>query len=226
MHWMIVVGCTVTGASLPPFFAETDKISEDCLTLRIARPAGTISSSRLPVVVWVHGGGVVKGSAYDPHFDPDQLIKLSKSLQSPILYVALNYRITSFGFASLTLLKKQNVLNVGMKDQEAGFEWIRDNIEAFGGDPTTVTAYGLIAGGTMSSLHLVAKRDKPPFTQLWTMSGPPGSAHNIRRCSYVPHTSGGRETPTEPERRRSSTEVPTPGSHAEALRGFDGILGY
>jgi hypothetical protein len=68
------VACPQSKAALPPFFAETDEISEDCLTLRIVRPAGTISSNRLPVVVWIHGGGVVKGSAYDPHFDPDRLI--------------------------------------------------------------------------------------------------------------------------------------------------------
>jgi carboxylesterase type B len=75
-----------------------------------------------------------------------------------------------------------------MKDQEAGFEWIRDNIEAFGGDPRRVTAYGLSAGGTMSSLHLMEKRDKPPFTQLWAMSGPPGSALNMSDDAATFHT--------------------------------------
>jgi hypothetical protein len=84
--------------------------------LRVARPAGTALGDRLPVVVHLHGGGVVKGSAYDPHFDPEKLITLSKELYKPIIYVALNYRITIFGFARLPILKEQKS-NVGMRDQ-------------------------------------------------------------------------------------------------------------
>ncbi|KAJ2981943.1 hypothetical protein NUW58_g6559 [Xylaria curta] len=64
--------CPQSKAALPPFFDETPVTSEDCLSLRIARPAGTAETDKLPVVVWFYGGGVVKGSAYDSHLDPDR----------------------------------------------------------------------------------------------------------------------------------------------------------
>ncbi|KAL9617562.1 MAG: hypothetical protein Q9160_007632 [Pyrenula sp. 1 TL-2023] len=109
---------------LPPFFSETHRISEDCLNLRIARPAALnlTTSSKLPVVVWLHGGGVVKGSAYDPHFDPDNVLRLSIADGQPIIYVSLNYSISIFGFARLPILKSQRSLNIGMRDQRAGFQ--------------------------------------------------------------------------------------------------------
>lgn len=182
--------CPQSKPGMPPFFVETSDISEDCLNLRISRPAGTTAQDKLPVVVWLHGGGVVKGSAYDPHFDPDNLITLSTSLGKGIIYVSLNYRITIFGFARLPTLKDQKSLNIGMRDQRAGFEWIKDNIEAFGGDPERITAFGLSAGGTFISLHPLAYGGKRgvPFSQIWTMSGPPGTALNITSEITETHT--------------------------------------
>lgn len=182
--------CPQTRDAMPPFFVETPQMSEDCLNLRIARPQGTTSASKLPVVVWLHGGGVVKGSAYDPHFDPDKLIDLSQDLKTPVIYVALNYRLTIFGFARTPALRDQHSLNVGMRDQRAGFQWIRDNIEQFGGDPDRVTVYGLSAGGTFASLHLMAYGGEQglPFNQVWAMSGPPGTALNMSSTVTELHT--------------------------------------
>lgn len=191
------VNASVPGSACPqikdailPFISETKGISEDCLNLRIARPAGTNSKNKLPVVVWVHTGGVVKGSAYDPHFDPDKLVKRSVSLGNPIIYVAINYRLTIFGFARLPLLKAQNSLNVGMRDQRAGFQWVKDNIATFGGDPERITAFGLSAGGTSISLHLMSYGGTRgvPFTQAWVMSGPPGTALNMSSDATTIHT--------------------------------------
>ncbi|KAI4861913.1 Alpha/Beta hydrolase protein [Hypoxylon rubiginosum] len=182
--------CPQSKAGIPPFFDETPDISEDCLNLRIARPAGTTAEDNLPVVIWLHGGGVVKGTAYDPHFDPDNLITLSTSLQKPIIYVALNYRLTIFGFARLPILNSQKSLNVGMRDQRAGFQWVKDNIKAFGGDPKRVTVFGLSSGGTFISLHPMAYGGERgvPFTQAWAMSGPPGTALNITSDATEIHT--------------------------------------
>jgi len=109
-------GCPQLQDAMPPFFSEEKTISEDCLSLRIVRPQGVTSESKPPVVVWLHGGGVVKGSAYDPHFDPENLIKLSVDSGKPTIYAAINYRLTMFGFARLPLLKDQKSLNVGMRD--------------------------------------------------------------------------------------------------------------
>jgi carboxylesterase type B len=159
------VDATLPGHACPqikdamlPFFSETETMSEDCLNLRIARPipSATTSKSKLPVVVWIHGGGVVKGSAYDPHSEPDKLVVLSQSIGKPIIFVAINYRMTAFGFARLPILEEQRSLNVGLRDQREALQWVKDHIEAFGGDPDKITVFGLSAGGTFASLHLMA----------------------------------------------------------------------
>ncbi|KAK4189739.1 putative lipase precursor [Podospora australis] len=182
--------CPQSKAAIPPFFVETPNISEDCLTLRISRPAGTTAKDKLPVVVHLHGGGVVKGSAYDPHFDPDNLLALSVEIDKPIIHVALNYRLTIFGFARLPILKDQKSMNVGMRDQRVGYRWIKDNIAAFGGDPTRITSFGLSAGATFISLHLISYGGKKgvPFTQGWAMSGPPGTGFNMTSDVTELHT--------------------------------------
>ncbi|KAF2826767.1 alpha/beta-hydrolase [Ophiobolus disseminans] len=188
--------CPQTAAAMPPFFSETKQMSEDCLNLRIARPCGTTPASRLPVVVWLHGGGVVKGSAYDPHFEPDKMIKLSQELKFPTIYVALNYRLTIFGFARTPLLKDQASLNVGIRDQRAGLQWIKDNIEYFGGDSDRITVFGLSAGGTFASLHLMAYGGEQgvPFNRVWAMSGPPGTALNMSSTVTEMHTKAVAQT--------------------------------
>jgi carboxylesterase type B len=160
--------CPQIKDALPPFFAETTKISEDCLNLRIARPTGTTKDSKLPVVVHIYGGGVIKGSAYDPHFNPDKLLSIASTNQKPLIYVAMNHRVTIFGFVRLPVLKEQKSLNLGMRDQRAAFDWIRTYISAFGGDPNKVTSFGTSSGGTFSSLQLMAYRGERgvPFNQI------------------------------------------------------------
>lgn len=184
--------CPQLKDAMPPFFSETHEISEDCLNLRIDRPAGLslTTQSKLPVVVWLHGGGVSKGSAYDPHFDPDEVLKLSVADGKPIIYASLNYRLSVFGFARLPILKAQKSLNIGLRDQRAGFQWIKNHIEAFGGDPDRITAYGLSSGGTFISMHPLAYGGVKgvPFQQAWMMSGPPGTALNITSDATTIHT--------------------------------------
>jgi carboxylesterase type B len=182
--------CPQIKGPLPPFFSETQDISEDCLNLRIARPVGTTKDSKLPVVVHIYGGGVIKGSAYDPHFEPDKLLSIAVVNDKPVIYVAFNYRVTIFGFARLPILKDQKSLNLGMRDQRAAFQWIKDNIAAFGGDPEKITSFGTSSGGTFSSLQLMAYGGEQgvPFSQLWSMSGPPGTAINIKSDSTTLHT--------------------------------------
>ncbi|KAM0308222.1 hypothetical protein ACHAO8_010204 [Botrytis cinerea] len=182
--------CPQLKDAMLPFFSETGKMSEDCLNLHIARPANLKSTSNVPVVVWIHGGGVVKGSNSDPHSDPDRLIELSVADGNPIIYVAINYRLNIFGFARLPLLTDTKSLNVGMRDQRIALEWIKDNIKSFGGDPSRITAYGLSAGGTLISLQTLAYGGKKgaPFQQAWIMSGPPGTALNITSDATDHHT--------------------------------------
>lgn len=77
-----------------------------------------------------------------------------------------------------------------MKDQRAGFQWVKDNIASFGGDPERITSFGLSSGGTFSSLHLMtfAGEQGVPFTQAWAMSGPPGTALNMTSDATEIHT--------------------------------------
>ncbi|PVI00996.1 alpha/beta-hydrolase [Periconia macrospinosa] len=182
--------CPQIKDALPPFFAETPDISEDCLNLRIARPVGITKDSKLPVVVHIYGGGVIKGSAYDPHFEPDKLLSIAVANGKPVIYVAINYRVTIFGFARLPILKEQKSLNLGMRDQRAAFDWIKTHISAFGGDPDKITSFGTSSGGTFSSLQLMAYGGERgvPFNQVWSMSGPPGTALNITSDATTLHT--------------------------------------
>lgn len=77
-----------------------------------------------------------------------------------------------------------------MRDQRAGFQWVKDNIAAFGGDSERITSFGLSSGGTFSSLHLMtfAGEQGVPFTQAWAMSGPPGTALNMTSDATEIHT--------------------------------------
>ncbi|KAL9086340.1 MAG: hypothetical protein Q9159_004240 [Coniocarpon cinnabarinum] len=118
--------------------------SEDCLNLNVQRPAGTTASSKLPVVVWVFGGGFEFGSTQT--YDGTGLIQLSTTLRQPVVYVAINYRVGGFGFLAGPDLKAEHNTNLGLKDQRLALQWVQDNIAAFGGDPTKVTLWGESAG--------------------------------------------------------------------------------
>ncbi len=189
--------CPQIKTAIPPFFAETPDQSEDCLHLRVTRPTGTTAGDKLPVVVHIVGGGVVKASTYDEHFDPAKLVTHSVSLDKPIIHVVFNYRVTIYGFARLPILKDQKSLNVGMRDQRAAFQWVKDNIAEFGGDPDRITSFGLSSGGTFTSLHLMTYggRQGVPFTQGWVMSGPPGTALVSKFRNYSPSQDGGVQLP-------------------------------
>ncbi|KAK8123954.1 carboxylesterase [Apiospora kogelbergensis] len=175
---------------IPPFFGATPHQSEDCLYLRITRPRGTNAADKLPVVVHLLGGGVIKGHTQEALLDPIHLVTESVRAGKPVIHVTLNYRVTIFGFARLPILHGQKSLNVGMRDQRAGLQWVKDHIAAFGGDAGRVTAFGLSSGGTFSSLHLMAYGGARgvPFTQAWCMSGPPGTALNMSSDATELHT--------------------------------------
>ncbi|KAI0472939.1 alpha/beta-hydrolase [Xylariaceae sp. FL0804] len=182
--------CPQIRAAVPPFFSETEDQSEDCLSLRITRPAGTRAGDRLPVIAHIPGGGLVKAWSEDALHDPAGLVLRSVAAGRPVVHVFINFRVTVFGFARLPLLRERGSLNAGLRDQRLAFEWIRDHIAAFGGDAARVTALGLSAGGTMASTHLMAYGGERgvPFTRLWAMSGPPGTSLNMTTDATEIHT--------------------------------------
>jgi para-nitrobenzyl esterase len=114
--------------------------SEDCLSLNIWSPAQK-SDERLPVMVWVHGGGFQFGSSASPSYDGSRLA------QKGVVVVSFNYRVGIFGFMAHPELDREAPSgNYGLQDQLAAFAWVKSNIAAFGGNPDNVTAFGESAG--------------------------------------------------------------------------------
>ena len=190
--------CPQPQAALPPLFSEVPEISEDCLSLRITRPAGIDydNAKPLPVLVWVHGGAVIWGSAYDEHFNPEKLLQQSMDDGKPVVFVAINYRLSIFGFASSPAIMEENAMNNGMRDQREALLWIQRNIGWFGGDATRITAFGQSAGGTFIGLQQVAYggKEPAPFQQAFMMSGPTGTALNTTSNITAEHTASVAKT--------------------------------
>ncbi len=124
-------------------FLSSGKQDEDCLTLNIWTPANR-SGHRLPVMVWVHGGGFVAGSGSTPFYDGTAFAR------DGVVLVSINYRLGRLGYFAHPALRAESpkgpLGNYGLMDQVAALKWVRENIAAFGGDPNNVTAFGESAG--------------------------------------------------------------------------------
>jgi para-nitrobenzyl esterase len=118
-------------------------LSEDCLTLNIWTPAKS-AGDRLPVMVWIHGGGFQAGAGAEPRHDGEAFARKN------IVLVTINYRLGVFGFFAHPELTRESGRsasgNYGMLDQVAALRWVRDNVAAFGGNPDNVTIFGESAG--------------------------------------------------------------------------------
>ncbi|KAF2083610.1 alpha/beta-hydrolase [Saccharata proteae CBS 121410] len=130
--------------------------SEDCLKLRVARPANLTAGAKLPVMVYIYGGGLFDGNINERTASPNGLILESVANGFPLIYVAMNYRLNIFGFALSEALRVNNSLNVGLRDQRLALEWVQDNIAVFGGDPDRVTIFGQSSGALSVSLQILA----------------------------------------------------------------------
>ena len=126
-----------------PYRSNPQPVSEDCLYLNIWTAAKSAREHR-PVMVWIHGGGLTKGSGSTPTYDGEALAKKG------VVLVTVNYRLGIFGFFAHPDLTKESDRNssgnYGFLDQIAALEWVQKNIGAFGGDPKRVTIFGESAG--------------------------------------------------------------------------------
>jgi len=115
--------------------------SEDCLFLNVYTPASAGPSSGLPVMVYIHGGALVKGDA--SQFDPAWLVAQG------VIVVTINYRLGYFGFFAESAIDAEHHLlgNYGLMDQQFALQWVQNNIAGFGGNPAEVTIFGESAGG-------------------------------------------------------------------------------
>lgn len=103
---------------------------EDCLTLNVQRPAGTTRDSKLPVMLWIYGGGFEFGATYT--YDGAPLVANSMAAGKPVVFVAINYRLGGFGFLPGKEILKDGSSNLGLLDQRLAMQWVADNIVEFG----------------------------------------------------------------------------------------------
>ncbi|KAG9948611.1 lipase 3 precursor, partial [Aureobasidium melanogenum] len=138
---------------ISPLVQDVTDTGEDCLTLNVQRPAGTTSSSKLPVVFWIYGGGFEFGSTQQ--YDGTPLVTESVTLGHGVIFVAVNYRLSGFGWLAGKELQAEGSTNLGLKDQRKGLQWVAENIAAFGGDPEKVTIWGESAGAISVFDHMI-----------------------------------------------------------------------
>lgn len=154
--------------------------SEDCLYLNVWTPAKS-PKEKLPVLVWIYGGGFAGGDTADPSYDCEALAR-----QGGIVLASINYRVGKFGFLAHPELSAENASgasgNWGLMDQIAGLEWIQKNIEKFGGDPSKVTIFGESAGGISVSMLCASPLAKGLFSGAISQSG--GSFGPARPTTY------------------------------------------
>ncbi|KAF9449757.1 alpha/beta-hydrolase [Macrolepiota fuliginosa MF-IS2] len=131
--------------------------SEDCLKVNVYTPVGTKPNAKLPVLVYIHGGGYVFGNPANWPFE--HWIQ-----QSPnVVIVSVYYRLSGFGFLAtpeFSTTPSLGDLNAGFHDQVEALRWVQAHIGQFGGDPQKVTINGQSAGGSSIELHLVASGGK------------------------------------------------------------------
>lgn len=136
------------------FSGESLVYSEDCLTVNIfaqeTQKDDDDGSKLSPVAIYIHGGAFNRGTS-SAH-NTASMLAWSKE---PFVAVSFNHRLGALGFLPSAITAKEGVLNLGLKDQILLFEWVQENIRAFGGDPENVTLIGLSAGAHSVSLLLV-----------------------------------------------------------------------
>jgi para-nitrobenzyl esterase len=182
--------------------------SEDCLTLNVWTTAKT-SAAKLPVMVWIYGGGFVTGGTSEPRQDGTNLARKN------VVIVSMNYRLGIFGFFAYPGLaaespKGSSAGNYGLLDQVAALQWVQKNIEGFGGDPSNVTIFGESAGSFSVSGLMASPVAKGLFVRA---IGESGAAFASATLPYKPLD----------EREKTDTEFANAVLHASTLEALRAI---
>jgi para-nitrobenzyl esterase len=160
--------CPQAPMSFAKMTGENPPESEDCLTLNVWSPK-TTPGAKLPVMVWIYGGGFREGGSAMSIYDGMELA------QHGVVVVTLNYRLGWFGFLDLPALAAEHPAephgNYGLLDQIAALHWVQNNIAAFGGDPSNVTIFGESAGGISVNAMMVSPLARGLFTKAISESG-------------------------------------------------------
>ncbi len=160
--WQGIRDATKPGPSCPQRGMNGVDGSEDCLSLNVWRPAAP--AKKLPVLVFLHGGGFVNGagSLYDP----------AKLVARGNIVVTVNYRLGALGFLAHPQLRDPAVGNFGIADQQAALKWVQRNVGSFGGDAQRVTLWGESAGAFSICAQLASPAARGLFQQAIVQSGP------------------------------------------------------
>ncbi|MFF2848295.1 carboxylesterase/lipase family protein [Streptomyces sp. NPDC058001] len=142
--------------------ADPVVLGDDCLTVNVWTPEPA-PDARLPVMVWVHGGALTRGSSAVPVYDGRAFAR------DGVVLVSFNYRLGVEGYG----LFPDAPANPGLRDQIAALEWVRDNVAGFGGDPDQVTVFGESAGAISIGALLTSPRAQGLFRRAVLQSGPP-----------------------------------------------------
>ncbi len=143
------------------------EVSEDCLTVNVFTPG--LDDGQRPVMVWMHGGGFSVGSGNYLLYDGTNLAK-----KEDVVVVSVNHRLNIFGFLHLADIggsKWAESTNVGVQDLVAALQWVKDNIENFGGDPDRVTIFGQSGGGGKTTTVMAMPSAEGLFHRSIAQSG-------------------------------------------------------
>ncbi len=172
---------------------------EDCLYLNVQTPANATPSSKLPVMVWIHGGAFITGEGWD--YDGTALVNAGNAI-----IVTLNYRLGLLGFMANPALAAENTKrqtgNYGLLDQQAAMAWVKRNIAGFGGNPNNVTIFGESAGG-QSVIDNLASSTLPRINRAIIESG-----------AYLPALPTLADAESQSETLMASLGCPTPQTSA------------
>ncbi|KNZ73552.1 Lipase 1 [Termitomyces sp. J132] len=176
----------ITNDLSPQQILKSDEF--ECLNLNITCPAGLTPQSRVPVMLWVHGGGD-RGSGSSWVYDGGPLVKKSLNMGKPVIIVTFNFRIGLFGFAASPMIREDNdaageegvgnygmsqllLSSTGLRDQRKAMEWLHHYICDFGGDPGNITVFGVSSGGADILYHLLsaANQIRPMFQRAIVQS--------------------------------------------------------
>ncbi|HKP13248.1 MAG TPA: carboxylesterase family protein [Blastocatellia bacterium] len=191
VSWEGVRACDHFGPECPqaPYPAMSiyarppEKQSEDCLYLNVWTAARS-NNERRPVMVWIHGGALTRGSGSNPAYDGAALAKKG------VVLVTINYRLGPFGYLAhpeLTAESPQHASgNYGVLDQVAALKWVQKNVAAFGGDPKRVTIFGESAGSWSVNVLVASPLAKGLFQRAIGESGA-----SFNRMAYLKEDRGG-----------------------------------
>lgn len=143
--------------------------SEDCLTLNVWSPREVTAGAKLPVMVWIYGGGFYAGSTSERRQDGEAFARKG------VILVSMNYRLNIFGFFANTALAAESAQhaagNYGLMDQAAALQWVKRNIGQFGGDTSNITLFGESAGSFSVSAQMASPMAKDTLAHAIGESG-------------------------------------------------------